>query len=173
MNTLAIIFGILALILWIGSVQVKERHNILLVQALANFFYALQYYFLGFLSTALMNLVSTIRCITFARSAKLKKQPHEIYLITFLILILLIAIRYCNTFLDFLPIVATMLYTISAWLNKDSILRYVYILCACIFSIYNYKMGAYIPLIGNFGEIISGTISLVRFKSKRTIKQTV
>ena len=170
MKTLTYIFGFAALLVWISSVQAKDKKNILLLQALANLFYALYYYLLDYPSTALMNMISVMRCLVFAKSTQLKKQPHVIFLIIFILFIIIDGTLYTKSILDFLPLIATILYTISGWVKSTNTLRYTYIICACIFSYYNYNAGAYIPLIGNIGELISGTISIIRFNKKATHK---
>ena len=166
MKLLAYIFGILALLIWISSVQAKKKKDILLLQSLANFFYALQYFIQGLTLAGLMNIVSTIRCLLFSYKAKHKKRPNVLYLILFIIIIILLGLKFNTNTLDIIPIIATILYTISSWVKSNSILRYTYIFCACIFLYYNYTVGAYIPLIGNIGEIISGIIAISRFKTK-------
>ena len=173
MIILAYFFGICALIVWLSSVQVKEKKDILLFQALANFFYAIQYFLFGLLSTGLMNIVSTARSLVFAKTAKEKQQPKVSFLIFFLLIILIFAFLFCKNFLDFLPIIATILYTISGWVKSKSILRYTYILCACIFLYYNFTVETYIPMIGNIGEIISGIISIIRFRKKGNINEKI
>lgn len=169
MKVLAYIFGILALMIWVSSVQAKEKKNILLMQAFANLFYALQYFIFGYLSTGLMNMVSVIRSIIFAKNAKDNKQPSVFYLILFILIIIILGLIYCRSFIALLPIIGTILYTISGWVKSNTILRYIYMICAVIFFVFNLNAGTYIPLIGNICEIISGTISLIRFKPNKSI----
>ena len=172
MKPFAYIFGILALLIWIYSVQAKEKKNILLFQSLANFFYALQYFIQDLILAGSMNLVSTIRCLLFSYKSKKKEQPSVIYLILFIIILIILGIKFhTNTFLDLIPIIATILYTISSWVKSNRTLRYTYILCACLFLYYNYTVKAYVPLIGNIGEIISGIIAISRFKAKKKNKK--
>ena len=164
MNIIANLFGFLALTIWISSVQVKEKKNILLLQSLANLFYACQYFIFGLTVTGLMNTVSTVRCLLFAKEAKNNKQPDLFYLLIFILILMLFGALYSHTFLDVIPLTATILYTISGWVKSNTFLRYTYIFCAGLFFYYNFTVGAYIPLIGNIGEILSGAIALFRYK---------
>lgn len=167
MNIIPHVFGAFALITWISSVQVKKKSNILVLQFLANVFYATQYFLLGLISTGCMNVVSLLRCYTFSRNAKKNKQNPFWLLLLILFLIFIIAIISCKTFLDIIPIFATMLYAISTWQPDNFKLRYVFIICAFLFIFYNYFAGAYISLIGNFFEIASGSIAIIRFKKEK------
>ena len=167
MNILPHIFGALALGTWVSSVQVKKKSNILILQFWANVFYALQYFLLGFFSTGLMNLVSVFRCFTFSLNARKNKENPLWLLILLLSIIIIFALIYCKTLLSLIPILATFLYTISTWQNDTKYLVYIFILCAILFLIYNYLIGAYISLIGNLFEIISGIVSIIRMEKQK------
>lgn len=167
MNILPNVFGAFALGAWISSVQVKKKSNILILQLLANVFYAIQYFILGYFSTGLMNLVSVFRCFTFGINAKKNKDNPFWLLLLILFTIFILSLIYCKTFLGLIPVFTTLLYTISTWQNKTKYLRYVFILCAILFAFYNFKVGAYITLLGNLFEIISGIISIIRFEREK------
>lgn len=160
------IFGTLALSSWISSVQVKKKSNILILQLLANVFYAMQYFLLGYFSTSLMNLVSIFRCFSFGINAKKNKENPLWLLLLILFIIYFLASIYCKTLLGIIPVFATILYTISTWQNNTKYLRYVFIICAILYIFYNFMIGAYVSLIGNLFEILSGVISIYRFKKE-------
>lgn len=166
MNIIPHIFGAFALATWLSSVQVNKKSNILLLQLLANALYAIQYFLLGLASTAFMNVVSVLRCYIFGINAKKNKEAPFWVLLLILFIIFILALIYCKTFLDLMPILATLLYTISTWKNDTKRLRYVYIICGVLFGVYNLIVGAYVNLIGNFFEVLSGTISIFRFKKE-------
>lgn len=163
MNILPHIFGAFALGAWVSSVQVKKKTSILFFQLLANAFFAAQYFLLGLVSTALLNLFSVFRSCVFGINAK-KNKNNPLWLLIFLLLIIFIlALIYCDNFLALIPVCTTILYTVSTWQNNTNYLRYVFIICAILFLIYNFKVGAYIALLGNLFELISGAISVLRF----------
>ena len=164
MNILPHVFGLFALGSWLSSVQVKKKSNILVLQLLANIFYAIQYFLLGYFSTGLMNLVSSFRCLFFGLNSKNNKNNPFSLLLLFIFIIVILALLYCKTPLSLIPALATLLYTVSTWQNDTQFLRYIFIVNAIFFLIYNYIVGAYVSLLGNIFEIISGTISIIRFK---------
>lgn len=167
MNFIPHIFGAFALGTWVSSVQVKKKNNILVLQLLANVFYSIQYFLMGYFSTAYMNLVSVFRCFSFGINAKKNKENPFWLLLLILFIIFILALITCKNLLDIIPIFATLLYTISTWQNNTKYLRYVFILCAVLFIFYNFIVGAYISLIGNLFEIMSGTIALYRFQQQK------
>jgi len=167
MNILPHIFGAFALGCWISSVQVKKKVNILVLQLLANIFYAIQYFLLGFFSTGLTNLVSVFRCFTFSLNAKKNKENPLWLLLLILFSIFILALFFCRTLIDIIPILATFLYTISTWQNDTKYLRCIFILCAVLFLLYNFIIGAYIALIGNLFEILSGVVSIIRLEKQK------
>ena len=167
MNILPHIFGAFALGTWISSVQTKKKSNILVLQLLANLFYALQYFIMGFFSTGLLNLVGAFRSACFAINAKKNKENSFELLLWLLLIIYFIAVTSCNTFLSIIPVLTTILHTISTWQNNTKYLRYIFILCAVLFVFYNFMIGAYVALIGNLFEIISGMVSLIRFEKRK------
>jgi len=160
MNLVPHIFGAFALGTWISSIQVKKKSNVLILQLLANVFYGIQYFLFGYFSTGLMNLVSVFRCYVFGINARKNKENPFWLLLLILYVVFILALFSCKSFLGLLPVLATLLYTISTWQNNIKWLRYVYIICSIIFLIYNYLVGAYVTMAGNLFEITSGTIDL-------------
>ena len=167
MNFLPHVFGAFALGTWISSVQVKKKFNILILQLLANIFYAIQYFLLGFFSTGLMNIVSAFRCFAFGINAKRNKNNSFGLLLLILFIIFVLSLIFCKTYIGLIPIFTTLLYTISSWQDNTKYLRYIFVLCSILFVFYNWIVGAYVTLIGNIFEIISGIISIIRFEKQK------
>lgn len=160
------IFGFFALITWLGSIQVKKKSEILIFQLLANILYSIQYFLLGFFSTGTLNIVSSCRSLFFAINAKKNKENPLWLLILILSLIFIVAMIFCNSFISLIPVLATILYSISSWQNNTRYLRIVFIICAILYAFYNFIAGAYISLIGNWFEVISGTLAIYRFQKE-------
>ena len=114
-----------------------------------------------------MNLVSVFRCCTFGINARKNKDNPLWLLLLILYIIFILALIYCKTLISIIPIFTTLLCTISTWQNNTKYLRYVFILCSVLFLFYNWIVGAYIALIGNLFEIISGAVSIIRFEKQK------
>lgn len=157
------IIGGFAISLWVVGLQVKNRKNVLLFQCAANFLYFLEYFMLGAISASLMNLFSTLRCLFFA---KVDDKKARLFSILFVVVILFIFVFIYDGVLSLIPIIITIIYTISSSKSDAKWNRLCVLVTAFIWIYYNYKVGAYITILGNVMEIVSGTIALVRFKNK-------
>ncbi len=163
-NIWVVAFSILAIILWVISVQEKKQYKILFLEGLANLAYTISYFLLGAYTPSSMNFVSTIRCFIFSKDRKENKDIPGYYLAFFLILLVVFGFITFRGFLSLIPIIITAFYTISSYLNDSKYLRIVFLVMAFVWIFYNYMVGAYVCIIGNVLEIISGVISLIRFK---------
>lgn len=160
---LAQIIGGLAVSVWVLSIQNKERKNILIFQSIANLLYTIEYTLLGAYSAASMNLIGTIRCFIFS---KIDEDKSKKLLIPFIILILILGILTYNGIISLIPIIIYIFYTISSAKTDAKWNRIVILITAFIWIYYNYKVEAYITIVGNIFEIISGLAALIRFKNK-------
>lgn len=161
MNYLAQIFGVFAIALWVISIQNKKREKILLFQFWANGLYMVEYSLLGAFSASVMNLVSSLRCLVFYKG---KKKNSLISLVLFSIIVIILGILTYDGLLSLIPVIITLFYTISSWVKNPFWNRITVLVAAVIWIYYNFSVGAYITVVGNVFEIISGIISLVRYK---------
>ena len=166
-NIIVGLFGVLAIFFWIISIQEKRQYKIIYLQMFANLFYTIEYLVLGVLSAASMNFVSTIRCYLFYRKKKERRKVPEVWLIGFISLLVILGIITYNGYLSLIPIIITIFYTISSYLKKAKWIRIVVLVAAFFWIYYNYKNGVYLATIGNFLEIISGIVSLVRYRKSK------
>ena len=162
-NYLAQIVGIIAIIFWVFSIQNKKQYKILFFQFLANFTYIIQYVMLNALGAASMNFISAIRSFIFYRKRKNNQDISKNYLIFFIVLIVLLGIITYQNYLSLIPIIITIFYTISVYLKDAKWIRVTILVAAVVWIYYNYSVGAYICIIGNIFEIISGIVALYRF----------
>ncbi len=160
------IAGAIALIFWVTSIQHKKQDTILFYQALANAFYTLQYCLLGVFTAASMNFSSVLRCSLFSYKRKNNQDIPVFWLIFFMLLIIILGFVTYDGIISLIPIIITLFYTLSSWLKESKWLRIVFIIAAIIWIYYNFTVHAYISIVGNLLEILSGIISLIRFEKK-------
>ena len=165
MFILSQIIGLLAIICWTMSIQQKNKEKILIYQMIANTLYTIQYSLLGAFSAVAMNITSAIRSIVFYSDEKENNQSKTSCAIFIVIIIILGIITY-ETPISTIPILITIAYTYSVWQTNLKITRIIFIIAAIIWIYYNLKVGAYISIVGNILEIISGIISIKRFHKK-------
>jgi hypothetical protein len=155
------IIGGVAIAVWVISIQNKDRKNILMFQSLANLLYSIQYFLLGAYSAFIMNFVSTFRCFIFS---KVNFKKTKWISLLFCLIILFISFFFYDGLLSLVPIVITIFYTFSSSMDDAVWNRTTVLLAAFVWIFYNYKVGAYITIVGNVFEIISGIVSVFRFK---------
>ena len=166
MYVLAGIIGFFAIIAWSLSIQNKDRENILIYQIAANAFYSIQYFLLGAVTAGLTNLLSIFRCLTFYFEEKIRGKISLISFIIFSLLILLIGVITYESLISLIPVLCGILYIYSIWQKNLNLTRYIFIFAAVLLTYYNFKVGAIVLFFGNITDILSGIISIIRFRSK-------
>ena len=160
------VLSLVAVIVFIISVSAPTKKQILYLQAISNIFYSASYFLLNLPTTALMNGVSAVRCFVFYKYTKNNKQIPFIYLIIFILLVLILGIISYQGISSLIPITITIIYFISTYIKKEKYTRLALIICAIIWLIYNYNFSAYIAMIGNTFERITGFIALHKYNNK-------
>lgn len=164
MVILAQVLASLAILFWVISILLKNKKNILLMQVIANGIYGIEYLLLGAFSAASMNFLSFLRLLVYYFYALLNIKMPKWILFVFITLVLLFGIITYDGLISLLPIIITVLYTYAFWQNNLNVARIIYIVAAIIWIYYNYEVGAYVGIIGNVLEIITGLISLIKYR---------
>ena len=164
MVILAQILALFAILFWVISILLKNKKNILLMQVIANGIYGIEYLLLGTFSAASMNFLSFLRLLVYYFYTSLNIKMPKWILFVFIALVLLFGIITYDGLISLLPIIITVLYTYAFWQNNLNVARIIYIVAAIIWIYYNYEVGAYVGIIGNALEIITGLISLIKYR---------
>ena len=163
MNILAQVIGGIGILIWIVSIQRKNKSDILIYQGIANIFIAIQYFILGVYTPALIDVSTSARSFIFSGYSKKDKSIPIIWLFIFLLITIFFGIVSWSGFLALIPIINTGMYVISTWLKDTKWLRIFYVVAALFFIYYNFSVGAYIMLVGNSFEVISGIYSIIKY----------
>ena len=166
MIILAQIVGIVAILIDLYSIQKKEKNNILKIQILSTSAYAIQYSLLKAFAGVIPDVVTIIRNIIFIKIGENKAKSSKIIPIFFTLLILVLGMITYVDYFSIIPIGLSIIYTVAAWQNNTKLIRISYIFCAILWIIYNIHICAYVAIIGNIFAIISGIISVNRYKDE-------
>lgn len=161
MKIVAQIIAFIAFILFVSSVQMKRKKQLILFQLFANLLYGISYLLLNTPIAGFMNMTSVVRCLLLYYS---REKPSKIYLYILVCIILLLGIFMYQTPLSLIPVCITILYTISTWQDDMKVIRYLFIIAGFFWIMYNFSVGAYIAIIGNVFEVISGATSIIRYR---------
>lgn len=164
MNIIAQLFGIIAITLWVFSIQKNNKKDILFFQTGANVFYIILYIILGAYSGAFMNTISASKGLIYYEYEKQNKKIPKYWPLIFLIIITILGIITLDGILSLIPTLIAAAYIISTWQKNLKIIRIVYILAAIAWIYYNFMVGAYICILGNILEITSGITALIRHR---------
>lgn len=164
LNLIVNIVSVISIFLFIISVQFKNKKDILIIQTLSSICYMIVYFLLKAYSGATIELVEQTKNIVFIEYEKSNKDIPLLVLLLFIGLLIIITILTYNGLNSIMPLIIYILYFLSSYFKNPKTIRTTMILCAIIWMLYNYSIGAYLMIIGNILEIISAVISLIRYK---------
>ena len=156
--------SILSVFLYVASVQYKNKKDILLVQVFASFCYLIVYIIKGAWSGVFVEVLEEMKSIIFMKYAKEDKKIPFVILIIFIFLLVLVSIIFFDGIFSLLPLFINIILFVSSYFKNPKYMRITMLICGALCGIYNISIGAYIIVIGNILEIVSASISLIRFK---------
>ena len=159
--------SILSIFLFVISVQHKEKKHILLTQAFATMCYFITYLIVGAYSGCAVELIEQTKDFVFYSYENKNKKIPLILLIVFASLLVLVSIVTFNGLYSLIPLLINLAYFISSYFKNPKHIRVVMLICGFIWAYYNFKVGAYVIIIGNILEIISAFISLIKSKEEK------
>lgn len=159
-------FGILVIIANVLSMQMKNKKQIILMFILANLFSAINFILLQSYSGAIICLFAIIQ--TFINKIFEKKQqvPKAVIGIYIAISIILGAITF-NSLIDILPIICSILYTITIIQDKEKNIRRISLANILLWIIYDIVCQAYTAAISDSLMTISTIVGMYRFDYKK------
>lgn len=161
------LIGAAAMLVIVLSVQFKKKKNVMIVQAIANTLYFVEYAVLEAYSAASLNLITIVRIFLFYRYDKKEKNVPWFLCFVFVIIIIGVGIYNYNGLLDVIPISITIAYTIGATYKNPNVFKKVFLICSFFWFIYNFSVSAYVVAFGNICEIVSTMFALKRYKKKK------
>lgn len=165
-TTIYYVVSILSIFLYIMSVQFKKKKDILITQIGASMCYLIVYVIKGAWSGVSIEVLEELKNLVFIKIEKKNKKIPLFILIIFLSLLVAVSIYFYDGILSLLPLLINIILFTSTYFKNPKYIRYTMLIAGLLWGIYNIYVGAYIICIGNFLEIISATISIIRYKKK-------
>ena len=163
--------GLLAVLLFLLSYQMKKRRDIIITNAISRALYILQYLLLGAFSGAVLDVLGIISSIVAERKHLriIRKYLKEIFLsINVVIIIAGLIVAYLNkSFLDIFPIIGVLLHTSAFWMNDEKIIRRVSLLGSPFWFVYNFLSSAYGSAIGDILTMVSIIIAMIKYRGAK------
>lgn len=171
---LAQVISLIGIAINIACMQLKEKRRILFFLMITNFLFALNFALLQAYSGALICLVAGIQTfLTYTYQTKNKEFP-KILIFVFLVISIVCGLLSYETNLDILPMISSVLYTLSIIQKKEKHLRVISLLNILVWIIYDFIVGAVAAGISNVFLSISTIIAIIRYdiiKQKNDIKE--
>ena len=164
------IVGILAVVFYLLSYQLKKRRSIVLLNSFSSALYVIQYLLLGAIEGAAMDIISTISAVTANNKEKsfIAKYVKAIIVIINMLLLAVGIIFYKNIFSIF-PVLGAMLQVSALWITDEKKIRLVSFLGVPFWLIYNLISQAYGATVGSVLCMISIGSAIYRYDIKGAI----
>lgn len=156
--------SVLSIILYVLSVQYKNKDRILITQIFASICYLIVYIFKGAWSGVSIEFLEETKDVCFiGYEQKNRKIPFYI-LVIFVSLLITCSIIFYDGLLSLLPLLINIILFVATYFRNPRFIRYSLVISGILWGIYNLYVKAYIICIGNVLEVVSAIISLYRFK---------
>ncbi|MBQ9984705.1 MAG: YgjV family protein [Oscillospiraceae bacterium] len=165
---IAHILGVLAVVTFLLSFQLKTRRNILIVNLTSRLLYILQYIFLGAFEGAVLDFMGFL--LSFVAQYKEKefisKNLKVIMIAVNALLIVAGLALYENVFSIFA--IFGIVFEVSAlWLTKEKNIRILSLIAAPFWLVYNLTNAAYGSVVGNVLVMFSIGIAMLRLDFRK------
>lgn len=159
---LAQIFGIVALVLICIGYFLKKKSNFLIIQVVANLFYAASFLMLDAKAAGIITLISLVRCIYiyFAEKYNFKYIYH--FLSVFFVFYVLATIFFWSTPFDFVPLITSTLFTIGFALKNMQQMKYVLIIPNVMLVVYNILTKTYTNALLDLLETVVLVVAIIK-----------
>ena len=168
MKIIANIIGILAVIMFVLSYQLKTRKKIIFFNGASRVLYVLQYVLLFAFEGAVMDIVALI--VTFLahqRDNKLFSKHKSLLIIGSNLFIVATGLLLYKNVLSLLPIFGVLFETGALWIKNEKYIRIFSLFGAPFWLVYNLCFGAYGSLIGNVMTMVSIAFAIYRYDIKK------
>ncbi len=169
------IIGLLAVVLFFSSYQLKTRVGIIAMNFTARILYTVQYLLLGAISGAVLDIIGSLSCIIADRreSPFVKRHMRLLFLLVNGAMIfagVFIAVQN-RSLADLLPLVGVLLQTGALWLKNERAIRIVSLVGAPFWLSYNLISRAYGSAVGDALTISSILVALFKYRKRQGEKE--
>lgn len=154
--------GITGLILCVIPFQFKKHKHIVLCKMVSEIIFAIQYFIMGAYTGAWMDLVSGGRNFLFYKLVQKGKSTIPV-IIAFSCLIVFLGVVSWAGPLSLLPMIAKVVSTVSYGMKNERLLRYITLPSCILWIVYNFTVGGWEAMIGDFLSLGSIVVAICKF----------
>lgn len=168
---IAQILGGIALILVSVGYFFKNKPHFLIMQIVANAFYAASFICLNSLVAGTITFISIFRClyIFLCEKCNFKHTPH--FLPIFFCLYLTIGIVFWKSWFDIIPMCTSIMFTIAFYIKNVQTMRYILLVPNALLMFYSITCKTYTNAILDLLEVCIVVVSIIYFHIKSKHKK--
>ena len=157
--------GIIALLFYVLSFQMKTKENLLIAQVTSNSFSAVQYLLVWALTGAVQTILGILRGIVFYLYKKRNLNPNRTVIIIFGAAIIIETVFTWNgIILSILPLLGMMANLYGQWQDNMKRLRILAIVSSLMWTVYIIQTGVYTAVLTEILKIVSSAMALWRYR---------
>ena len=160
-------FGVLVIISNVIAMQMKKKKQIIICYVLANLFSSINFYLLNSYSGAIICLFAIFQTFINNYFEKNEKDVPKVLIVLYIIISILLGSITFNNYIDIMPIVCSILYTIIILQKKEANIRKIALINIIIWVVYDILCRAYPLAISDLITTASTIIGIYRFDIKK------
>lgn len=166
LSDVAYFFGFLVIISNVMAMQMKNKKQIIFCYILANLFSSINFYLLKSYSGAIICLFAIVQTFINNYFEKMKKDVPKVLITLYIIISIILGAITFNKYIDIMPIVCSILYTIIILQKKETNIRKIALINIIIWVLYDILCKAYALVISDLITTVSTIIGIYRFDIK-------
>ncbi|MEE1245106.1 MAG: YgjV family protein [Acutalibacteraceae bacterium] len=161
-NIIAQIFGIGAMIALFSIYQQTERKKLITAKLCADVCWVIHYLCLGAVGGAIPNFVGIFRELVFVNRKDKNRADKIIWPVAFIAVNLILGIITMKSYINLLPITASVFVTVSLWLKNPTLTKIISFPVSVSFLIYDCFVHSWVGVINESLSLISILIAMIK-----------
>ncbi len=168
------VLGGIALILVCVGYFLKSKTSFLVMQIVANIFYASSFLVQNSLVGGIITLISMIRCIYLYICEKKSFSKTIYFLPIFFVFYIIVGVVFYAGIGDIIPVITATLFTIAFYIKDLQATRYLCILPNAMLILYNILCKTYTNALLDSIEVVVLIVAIIKYhiENKKVIPQT-
>jgi len=159
--------GIVSLILFAASLQMKTKEKVLMLKVFSYMSFAVQFLLQNAMTGAAAAVLAIARGSVFYIYTKRDMKPSKVVLAVFACLSVIFTVFTWQGMMSALPFIAMLSSLFGQWQNNLKLLRILSIFASALWVVYEFYAGLYTGMLAEIAIIISGIVALWRFRARK------
>ncbi len=156
--------GVVAVLLFVLSYQLKTRRSIILCNVLSRGLYVVQYLLLGAFSGAVLDILGMgVSLLAQKKDAPALKRHLPLVIVATDLAVVGVGLLLYENIFSLLPILGVLLHTGAFWMTRERTIRRISFLGSPFWFVYNLISRAYGSAVGDVITMVSIAVAIVRY----------